>query len=385
MKVPRLSASSIDTFEGCEARFYATYVDKGAEISGDAAIGGTTVHEALDEIVNSGIIHDMATFTLKACYDIYNKHAARHRLRADQIKVGHHMIKTWHDYHMLYGFETILSTEVKETFTLTHPVLGSIPVTYIFDRADWSDQMQSLKIVDYKSFAAPMAVDELYRKVQVRIYALAGAIQYKHLNPMAIWVEYWLLRYGPIAVAFSRDDNLATWKYLQDVWERIEASDGTVETINNGCRWCIRKTSCEALKRHVGAGGILGLGPERIARELADTKNRISALNGLKTDLEDALSDFLDENDTTEFMFETGVSVSLKPTKRRDIDGANAAAVLGPELTAHYGTIGVTVLDKILKDEPSLTDDQRHKLKLLINQKPGASLNVKVPTVMDEV
>lgn len=385
MKVERLSASSIDTFEGCEARFYATYVEKGPEISGDAAIGGTCAHEALEEIVDSGIINDMATFTLKAVYDIYNKHADRFGLNKDQIKVGHAMMQKWHDYHMLYGFDEILSTEVKKTFILTHPTLGSIPVTYIFDRADWNAVEARLKVVDYKTFAAPMAVDDLPRKVQVRIYAVAAAIEYRHLNPASTWVEYWLLRYGPIAVAFTREDNMATWRYLQDVWERIDASDGQRETINAGCRWCIRKSSCDALKRHVSAGGVLGLGPERIAEEYADTKNRIAALNGLKTDLEDALSDFLDENDTTEFTFESGVSVSLKPTGRREIDGSEAAAILGPELVARYGTVGVTVLDKVLKDEPNLTDDQRKKLTALVKKKAGASMNVKVPTILDEV
>lgn len=383
--VERLSASSIDTFEGCEARFYATYVEKGPEISGDAAIGGTVAHEALEEVITSGIHNDMATFTLKAIYDIYNKHADRFGLTKEQIKVGHHMMKTWHDHHMLYGFDEILSTEVKETFTLTHPRLGSIPVTYIFDRADWVAQMQSIKVVDYKSFAIPMAVDELTRKVQVRIYALAAAIQYKDKGSLAVWVEYWLLRYGPIAVAFTRDDNMATWKYLQDVWERIHESDGQRETVNSGCRWCIRKASCDALKRHVGAGGVLGLGPERVAEELSDTKNRIAALNNLKTELEDALSDFLDENNTTEHVFESGTQVFLKPSGRREIDGATAAAILGPELVTRYGTIGVTVLDKILKDEPDLTDEQRKKLTALIKKKNGVTMTVKVPSVLDDI
>ena len=385
LKVERLSASSIDTFEGCEARFHATYVEKGPEISGDAAIGGTVAHETLEEVITSGIHNDMATFTLKAILAIYNKHADRYGLNKKQISDGHGMMKNWHEYHMLYGFEKILSTEVKTTFTLTHPTLGSIPVTYIFDRADWLAALNSLKIVDYKSFASPMAVDELTRKVQVRIYALAGAIEYKELAPAAIWVEYWLLRYGPIAVAFSRDDNMATWRYLQDVWERIDASDGQKETVNSGCRWCIRKTSCDALKRHVNAGGVLGLGAERVAEELSDTKNRISALNGLKTELEDALSDFLDEQGTTEHVFESGTQVFLKPSGRREIDGATAAAILGPELVTRYGTIGVTILDKILKDEPDLTADQRKKLTALIKKKNGATMTVKVPSVLDDI
>lgn len=385
MEVERLSASSIDTFEGCEARFYATYVEKGPEISGDAAVGGTVAHEALEEVITTGIHRDMATFTLKAIIAIYDKHADRFGLNKKQISDGHGMMKNWHEYHMLYGFKEVLSAEVKERFNLTHPELGSIPVTYIFDRADWDPQNATLTVIDYKSFAAPMAVDELIRKVQVRIYGVAAAIQYKDLGHQSLWVQYWLLRYGPIGIAITREDNIATWRYLQDVWERIVASDGQKETVNSGCRWCIRKTSCDALKRHVSAGGVLGLGPERVAVELFDTKNRIAALNNLKTELEDALSDFLDENGQTEHVFESGTQVFLKPTARREIDGATAVAILGPELVTRYGTIGVTVLDKILKDEPDLTDDQRKKLTALVKKKNGVSMTVKVPSNLDDI
>lgn len=385
VKVERLSASSIGCFEACEARFQATYVEKGIELSGDAAVAGTCAHEALEEVIVSGLHLDEKKFNLKNVKAIYDRHADSHGLSADQIAAGHAMMKNWVDFHLENGFLEVLATESKKTFMLTHPRLGSIPVTYIFDRADWNPEWNEIEIIDYKTFASPMSADELRRKVQVRVYGVAAAIEYGHRQPKAIWVKYWLLRYGVIGVQLTREDNLATWRYLQDVWERIEASDGTIESVGPECRWCIRKANCDSLRRHVNAGGVLGLTPSRAAQELADTKNRINALNALKTDLEDFMSDFLDSEGATEWEFEGGVSVSITPTKRRAVDGYEVGEVLGPELIAKYGTIGVTTLDKILKDEPSLTDDQRTKLKKLITKKAGAQLNVKVPSPMDDI
>lgn len=384
MKVERLSASSIGCFESCEARFNATYVEKGPEISGAAAVAGTTAHEALQEVVDSGL-YLSPDFNVKNVIAIYNKWADRYSLTKEQIKVGHDMMRNWTEHHMEYGFMEVLATETKKTFTLTHPRLGSIPVTYIFDRADWNPEWNEIEVIDYKTFASPMSADELLRKVQVRLYGVAAAIEFKDRQPEAIWVKYWLLRYDPIGVKLTREDNMATWKYLQDVWERIEESDGTIESVGPECRWCIRKANCDALKRHVNAGGVLGLSPERAAQELADTKNRINALNALKTDLEDFMSDHLDGLGTTDHTFDNGVQVMLKPTRRREIDGGEAAAILGPELTARYGSIGVTVLDRILKDEPTLTDEQRRKLQGLVKKKAGVSMDVKVPSPMDDI
>jgi hypothetical protein len=382
VKVSRLSASSIGCFESCEARFHATYVERAPEISGDAAVGGTAAHEALEEVVASGM-HLTPQFTVANVTKIYERIAMKYSLPEQSVADGKAMMKNWVDYHHLNGFDEVLATESKKTFTLTHPRLGEIPVTYIFDRADWNGS--HVIVTDYKTFAAPMSADNLRRKVQVRLYGVAAAIEYRHLQPQGIIVKYHLLRYDAIGLMLTRDDNIATWAYLQNVWERIEESTGTVETVGPECRWCVRRATCDSLRRHIRAGGVLGLPPERMARELADTKVRISALNSVKTELEDALSDFLDGKSTTSHEFEDGTRVYLKPSGRRDIDGREAADILGPDLTAQYGTIGVTILDKILKDEPSLTDDQRARLKALIKKKSGATMQVDVPSPMDDM
>lgn len=382
MKPERLSASSIATFEACEARFKAVYIDKASEMSGRAANLGTACHEALEWLVVHRIMPGLA-FEDAEVYTAFENAAARLGLSAKQIVEGRAMIKNVLTYHAENGWNEVLSAELKETFTLTHPVLGQINVTYIWDRGDRLAD-GSIEVVDYKTFARPVAVEDLIHKIQVRTYALSAAIKYKAEQPARIWVTYWLLRYGPVSMAFTREDNAATWKYLRDVWERIDASDGSIETVNAECKWCIRKAVCGALHRHTRAGGVVGLTDEQAARQFAEISNKISALNALKTELETVLSDSLEADEVIEKKFD-GVRVFVKPTNRREVDSERVSKVVGAEMMAKYGSVGVGVLDTMMKDEPSLTPDQKLQLKRLIRNKPGSKLEVELDGPMEDV
>lgn len=396
MKPSTLSASSIATFEGCEARFYATYIEGGRELSGDAADLGTAVHSVCEYAVENWLVHTTGQnsvptdkFTLKNLKERFTLEAASYGFTKEQIKAGHQMVKLWFEYHQENGWNEVLVWEVKETFILKHPVLGEIPVTYIWDRCDRIHDGRrdgDIEVIDYKSFARPVAADEMIKKVQPRLYGVAAQMKYKdQLGPdNSIWVTYFLLRYGAVGVRFTREDNLATYRYLQNVWERIDASDGSRETINAECRWCVRKANCTTLRKHVNAGGVLGMQPEEQARTYALISNQLSALKATADELMSLLGDHLDAEDVLEKNFD-GVRVYIKPTNRREIDPERASKVLGPELMAKYGTLGIGVVDEIIKNEPSLSDEQRRELKLLIRNKTGSRLEVQVTTPFDEM
>lgn len=374
-----LSASAIATFETCEARYYATYIEKGREISGAPATLGTTVHAWLEWLVVNGY---HLTMDLKIAMKEFDVMASSAGLDSRQIADAKSMIARWWKYHEENGFNEVLSCEVKETFTLTHPLYDPIPVTYIWDRGDLLPD-GSIEVVDYKTVGQPIAADNLRTKVQPRVYGVSAAIKYKHLNPPMIWVQYWLLRFGNIGTGFTREDNMATWKYLQDVYGRIKESEGMVETINTECKWCVRKAVCDTLHRHSAVGGIMGLDPRERALKLAETKNKLTALNTLRDELETMVTDDLDNSETLSQQYD-GVKIFIKPTARRSVDKERASKVLGPDLMAKWGDIGVGTLDEILKKE-ELTDEQRLQLKQLIRQNPGAELKVEITTPFDEL
>jgi hypothetical protein len=91
-----------------------------------------------------------------------------------------------------------------------------------------------------------------------------------------MWVLWpgFLVAIPAVGIVFTRDENVATWKYLRRVAERIIATPepGTLivnqetgedeilnppEVLGNGCRFCIRAATCEAPMAHVDARGIV--------------------------------------------------------------------------------------------------------------------------------
>lgn len=379
MDPERLSASAIATFETCEARYQATYIEKGAEISGRAGVLGTTVHAWLEWLVVGGF---HLTHTLTDTWKHFDALASSAGLDVTQVNDAKQMINRWWKYHEENGFNEVLSCERKETFTLTHPDYPDINVTYIWDRAD-KRKDGSIEIIDYKTIGRPMGADALKMKVQPRTYAVSAAIKFKDLDPPAIWVSYWLLRFGSIGARFTREDNIATWRYLQDVYGRIKESDGTIETINAECKWCVRKSVCRTLHSHIQVGGLLGLDGKQQALLLAQTQNKITALQTLESELESLVTDSLDQAETLQQQYD-GVKVWLKPTNRREADRERVAKVLGPELMLKYGDVTMGMLDDVIKKE-TLTDEQRIELKSLIRNKPGAELKVETTTPFDDL
>lgn len=390
-----LSASSVATFELCEARYNATYIEGGREISGGAADLGTACHATLEHAVQTWVTHIPGApskpdehFTLANLKKQFNNEAAAYSFSKDQVKAGHAMLKLWHDWHQENGWNEVLAVEVKETFTLKHPRLGEIPFTFICDRIDriWDGRRDGdIEVIDYKSFARPMGAMDMETKIQVKGYALAMQIKYKEiLTPEnSIWVTYWLLRYGPIGMRFTREENLATYRYLQSIWERIDASDGTIETINPECRWCVRKSTCATLRKHVSAGGALGMHPAEQARTLAAVSSQLSALKAVQEELTELLGDHLDAEEVVEKDWD-GVRVFIKPTNRREIDAERASKIIGPELMARYGTLGIGVIDEMIKNEPGLDAESKLELKRLIRNKTGSKLEVQITSPFAE-
>lgn len=368
MQPKTLSASAALVFEGCEARYKAEYIDRTPDIDGTAAALGTSCHEALEHWVANG--HHLANDPFDRLVAYFDPAYAQLFSTPERYDEGVGLLRTWYDRQDWKG-RTVLSTEKKETFdlTATHPTLGkvSIPFTYIWDRCDrWDDG--TIEVVDYKSVALPIQPEDLKQRIQPRSYALAA--QMKYPDAKRILVSYDLLRYDVVGTFFTREENIATWKYLQQLFLRVLDSDGTRESLNPECRWCVRKPACETLTRHAAGGGILGIDdPEVAASRRAQLDAAQKAIRGMVDDLDAYLLDYLEQQGELE-MTTADVHVKVSARGTRKVESERAAKVLGPELMTRYGSLGVTQIDKILKDEP-LTEAQKSELKQLIRKEFG--------------
>lgn len=375
-----ISASAVETFESCEARYKAAYVDRIPEPSGKAAALGTVVHAALEKYIVDGLhlaggtVTDLHAILEDVWWDEFDTKDPK------MYEDGQKMLTTWWKRNQDWSYREVLMAEVKERFRLTVPGQDDILFTYIWDRCDRHED-GTIEVIDYKSYGSPLPIDVLKERIQPRAYALAAFIRFKDQNPSRIMVTYDLLRYDEIGVVFTREECLETWAYLQKIAARIRASDGTKESINSTCRWCVRQSVCETLQKHADGGGMLGI---HTLEDAIDRRARADAAAKALYGQRDALDAFILEEfernmlDPKEPIYGEEYTVSLSAKKKRTFPSERIAKILGPELMADHGSLTLKTIDDLLKTD-ELTDEQKAEIKGLVRTVPGTPYVVTKP------
>lgn len=373
--IPRsLSATAAAAFEACPARWKAEFYDKPPAPSSSAADLGTVCHAALEDFVVAG--HEpQQKGTAPIIEGLYEKHY--HDLMPDDTRLaeGMSMIRTWHE-RTDFTNRVVLSTEQKESFDIPTSA-GPIKFNYIWDRCDLLDgpwnangEMR-IEVIDYKTISRPISPEGLKDKIQARCYGLAAQLKYPEADK--IWVTFDLLRYEPVGIVFTKDENRATWRYLKALAERVIALDETVpfpERLNNECHWCIRKLNCESLQANVAAGGFGTLGdPKEVAAKRHKLAQQVKALERVVQELDDYLIDWAEKEDVLEWTTDE-LRVVVTARKTRSIDSGRAAEVLTADQLKKYGSVGVTTVDRMLK-EGALSPAQKADLIDLMSNKFG--------------
>jgi hypothetical protein len=236
--------------------------------------------------------------------------------------------------------------------------------------------------VDYKTIRIPLDADEIRVKPQAKIYALMAKIKYPKAK--RIWVVYDMIRHDPIGTAFGHDDCIEHWEWLKREAQRIidTPEDKAPESLNDECRFCVRKASCTTLLSNVKVGGIMSLAPDEIARLKLELEQKVKGMQGLLSECENALLAEAKERDEIEWNAGP-VDVEITASRRRHVkDPELLNKILGPELVEQFGTIGVTQIDTLLKTPGLLTDEQKNQIKGLVAWKYG-DLKPKVKVKKD--
>jgi RecB family exonuclease len=376
MRPSSLSASSVDTFLKCEARFMEENINFAREPSGAAADLGTVGHAALEEAVDLFVRKEGLTHVpTDALLNLFVAYAIEAGLTGVQLIDGKELLSEWAERTDFTDRE-VLMLENKERFPLSVPQVPDLtfPVTYIFDRLDRANG--DITVVDYKFVGRPISSDDMRARVQPRIYALAAQLLYK--DAPGIWVCYDLMRYKPVEIWFSKEENRQTYVWLRKVAERIYESAGFKETINPDCRYCVRRAACKALTAHVNAGGsmsIMALGDA--IDTLGKHKSAIAALNASARGLEEYILAELQRDSATEAAGEEWMALAGMSGGRREVDSERASHILGPDIMTRYGKLTIGDVDKLLKGS-QLNEIQKRDLRGLIRKGTGkVSIEVK--------
>jgi hypothetical protein len=323
------------------------------QMSSKPADTGTTCHFALEHFVQAVYIDKTHSWDdVKFLKDLYNMgYTATFNsgnYDTPEYKDGADLIAKWYEYNKAGLSDTVLSCEVKDNFQIKTSA-GEIPFNYIWDRADQIDET-TYRVIDYKTLRAPVSAEDLKRKIQPRAYALAAAIKWQHAE--RIWITFDMLRYEPVGVVFTREDNIATWNYLKRAAERIIATkeDETEETLNPECKWCIKKATCDTLATANRNGNVMGLSLEEIARRHQQISDQVVALRYAQEELDKALC--LEAENRDQFEFDEGdYEVKIGSRATRKANSSAIAHIVGPDLSLKYGNFTMTNIDKMMKNE----------------------------------
>lgn len=351
-------------------RWYNEYFLKAPTEASEPADTGTACHFVFENFVKAVYIDEVVAWddiaAFKAFYDMgYTATFQSANFDTDAYSDGAKLIASWYDRWRNGLPNKVISCEVKSTFDIKTSA-GPIPWNYIYDRADQISE-DEYEIVDYKSIRARITIDDLKTKIQPRSYAVAGQIQWPHAK--RIWVTFDMIRHGEtVSTCFTRDENIATYRYMQRAAERIIAADPeTIEpTINPECKWCIKKVSCEALLKNISAGTTFGMDLEQLAERKLLISSQLEALKYADQELDKAIMAEAEHADA--FEFDVGdYQIGFSTRSTRSANSAAIAHIVGPELSTKYGTFSMANIDKMLSSG-ELSDDVKKAVEAEISK-----------------
>lgn len=388
-----LSASSLQVWTLCPDRWVAEYLNRAPSFSNSAADVGTAFHGGAELFVKALFVdktHDPATMTRKQQKELlitfyqmsYIQTFGTADMETEEYKDGFQLTMRWFERTDLTTkpMKGVESTELKETITVpfNHPdgTVHQLNFNYIMDRVDQIEDTV-WEVVDYKTIRVPLQPEDLENKIQARAYALA--IQIKHPEATRVIVTFDQIRHEPISLEFTRDDNIAFWRFLTEETQRIidTAESDARPRLNPECGFCVKKFTCPLMQRNIAAGGIHALSVDESIDLVAKLKAQIKANERIVSDLEDIVFRHAAETDTLHWETgDGGYEVEVGVGRRRTFPAHKAAEIMGPELFAQMGSMTLGNLEKIMKDE-SLPKGMRDKLGELIAWTNG-NLQLKV-------
>ena len=372
MEPKSLSASALQVYEACPARYQAEYIHRARGPANSAATLGTTVHAALELYVQAMLRNENPDqkYLLDMFRMQYLINFATSDIDTEEYRDGVKMLIDWHDRTDWEGV-VVLSCEVKESFPIPTSI-GEIPYNYIWDRHDQIGETE-FKVVDYKTNRWGINPQDLKKKIQARCYGLAAQI--KHPEASRIWVEFDMLRHGgPVGIVFTREENAATWRWIKEKAEEIiKTPDEEVEeSLNPECLFCVRKQDCTALTLNIGVGGIFKIaGSDEAVDRRAMLEWQSKAVTSAIKELDAIILSEARESDVMDFESDLN-RISITASSRRSADAEMIEKVIGDELFDLYGGRSFTMenVDKLLKGN-QLDASQKAQLRGLVYMKKG--------------
>ncbi|AKJ71833.1 hypothetical protein TIN4_36 [Tsukamurella phage TIN4] len=384
MKLTTISASSLQTFEGCSHRYFLENVQRtpSPDGSSDPAKLGSAVHDTLERIVTEVYVEKTGEFLWSRIVAYFKQEFMKQFQTLPDPKNkwyadGLDMLERWYARTNLDDVE-VLMVEKKIRVPIKTSI-GEVPYTFIFDRLDRFEENGKviIRVVDYKTWRQVLTSATLREKPQARLYGMAIQLAFKELaaelgeelSPDEIWVSFDQLRYDAAEVRLTRDDNVETWRYVRRVAERIIAEpDPGKRSLNPECQFCVAKSTCPLVTKNVDAGGIMAIQGDRneMAKRLYELEGASKAIRyAIDEVVEEMLKDAMD---TDEINYDTeDYNVEFKSSRRKSYDPSKVREIVGPAIFAQMDKVTNAEVEKLLKGA-ALTPSQKSLLRSSVKE-----------------
>lgn len=363
----------------CLARWGEEYLNYARQPGGLAADLGTTLHLALEMYVERTILDKSRPAEIAYLLDCYTtaylKIMQSFDFESELFKEGERMLRVWHE-RTNFDNRTVLSTESKEFFELPYvdPTDGQkkkVKFNYIMDRLDQTGE-DEYEVVDYKSWRGLIGSDEVKPMLQARIYALAVQIKFPTAKRIVVRIDQ--LRGESVGAVFRRSDNAVTFRALKIVLQRIVDTPLSQmrETLNDECKWCIRKTKCKALRSHREAGGVLDLSLDELIKMRYELHTSAGALGNAVDAIDEQIKKEMDEIDIRSIETLSGkFRATTTGGRGRTVINENAVpGVIGEDLALEVATYTKAKLEQ-LRGDPRVPAATWKQVEALMERVPG--------------
>lgn len=233
MKLDKLSASRIKTFEQCPMKYRAIYEEGYEETPHPLAVMGTCVHNGAERIVKE--IIDGAEYSRIS--DKVTEECKKHSVSKENTELAVRLADNAVNWGYLRNLQDCAGVELEFNENLPDgtPVRGYIDRLDIHD--DWAD------IIDLKTQKRAFDEDNLRSEWQSIIYNWGARRIHPEITGNAR-ISYWVLRHWVQRCWMNADDAKHAEDELMKKAEEIRSCDSPEPNPSPLCKWCPKKPDC---------------------------------------------------------------------------------------------------------------------------------------------
>lgn len=247
----KLSATRINAYLSCKAKYWFQYVDHLPKISNPAFKLGLACHESLELAGN--IWMEKGKFDdadYEKIYKFYNEISIREGIEEMAVhKEGKELVKSRLSSFSLgtkiLSLEETFGFKTGNNMELATPL--GVPIIGAMDKVVELDD-ESIIVVDYKTSKTAPTPEQLKEDLQLSLYDLVASILWPKYKRIILCLD--MLRSEPIYTYRTLEQRKELDKYLLSVYNAMKGlkKKDAKPSLNIFCPWCDFKDYCEAYK-----------------------------------------------------------------------------------------------------------------------------------------